>query len=284
MHINSKTKMFCLLGHPIEQSFSPSIHNYLFDKYKQNCVYTCFDVNPKSLQEAIKGIRALNISGFNITIPHKVEVMNYLDEIDNNASLIGAVNTVKNEGGILKGYNTDGEGFVKSILDNGFSISGKKIMIIGAGGSCRSIAIYLSSNNAKAIEIRNRSIDKAKEISNIINDNFTTKATYSTKVIDENDLKDIDILINTTPIGMASDECPIDKTIKPNKELLVCDIVYKPHNTSFIRWAKQNKLNIIYGIEMLINQGLEAFSIWTNINTTIEDKENIRRIYEESIK
>jgi len=284
MDINSRTKTFCLLGHPIEQSFSPSIHNYLFNKYKKNCIYMCFDVNQKVLEEAINGIKSLNISGFNITIPHKVDIIKHLDEIDINARLIGAVNTVKNEGGILKGYNTDGKGFVKSILENGHSVSGKKVMIIGAGGSSRSIAVYLASSNVKTIEIRNRSIEKAREISNIINNNFKTKVTYSNKNIDTSDLKDIDILINTTPIGMGTDECPIDENIKPNKELLVCDIVYKPHDTAFIKWAKKNNLNIIYGIEMLINQALEAFYIWTGINPTIDDKNDIRKIYDDSIK
>lgn len=282
--MNSRTKTFCLLGHPVEQSFSPSIHNYLFDKYKINSIYVCYDVIPSEIEDSIKGIKALNILGCNITIPHKVEVIKYLDEIDANAKLIGAVNTIKNEGGRLKGYNTDGKGFVKSILDKGYNLKNKKVMIIGAGGACRSIAVELASSNVESIEIRNRSKEKALEIINIINNNFNTKATLSTNTIMEEDLECIDILINTTPIGMGNNECPINEDIIVNKKILICDIVYKPHETSFIKWALKNNLNVVYGIDMLINQGLEAFNIWTDINATIEDKKQINEIYLDSIK
>lgn len=284
MKINSKTKTICLLGHPIEQSFSPSIHNYLFEEYNQSYIYVCFDVNPSELKEAIQGMRALKVFGCNVTIPHKVEVIKYLDEVDKNARLIGAVNTIKNEEGILKGYNTDGKGFVKSILDKGYTLENKKVMIIGAGGSCRSISVELASNKVESIEIRNRSEEKAIEITDIINKNFDSKGIYSTKKIDEIDLKSIDILINTTPIGMGTNECPIDESIIPHKKLLICDIVYKPHVTAFIKWGSENGLDTIYGINMLINQGLEAFYIWTNIKPNSNDQNSIKEIYLDSIK
>lgn len=284
MKINSKTKTVCLLGHPIEQSFSPNIHNYLFAKHNKNYTYMCFDVNPSDLKEAIQGLKALKVFGCNVTIPHKVEIIKYLDEIDKNAKLIGAVNTIKNEGGILKGYNTDGKGFVKSILDKGYELKGKKVMIIGAGGSCRSIAVELASNNVELIEIRNRSEEKANNITSILNEHFDIKAQYSTKKIETSDLDSIDILINTTPIGMGTSECPIDESIIPNKKLLVCDIVYKPHDTNFIKWGCKNGLDTIYGIDMLINQGLEAFYIWTDINPTKEDQKAIKKFYLDSIK
>ncbi|MGL5329221.1 MAG: shikimate dehydrogenase [Peptostreptococcaceae bacterium] len=284
MKVNSKTKTICLLGHPVAQSFSPSIHNYLFEKYEINNIYTCYDVNPKNLKGAIEGVKSLEMSGCNVTIPHKVNVINYINQVDKNAKLIGAVNTIKNEDGILKGYNTDGRGFVKSILDKGYTVNGKRIMIIGAGGSCRSIGVELASNSAKSIEIRNRSEGKAKEIVDIISENFNTKALYSTSKIEEKNLDYIDILINTTPIGMGNSQCPIDKSIRPHKNLLICDIVYKPHDTEFIKWGNENGNDTIYGIEMLINQGLEAFYIWTGIKPTIEDKNNIMEIYLSSIK
>lgn len=119
MNINSNTKTICLLGHPIKHSFSPTIHNYLFEKYFQNNIYVCFDAEEDKLKDCVYGIKALDIKGCNVTIPHKVNIIKYLDSIDSNAKLIGAVNTIKNKGGMLKGYNTDGIGFVKSILDKG---------------------------------------------------------------------------------------------------------------------------------------------------------------------
>ena len=213
MNINSNTNTICLLGHPIKHSFSPTIHNYLFEKYSENNIYVCFDVKEDKLKDCVYGIKGLDIKGCNVTIPHKVNIIKYLDSIDDNAKLIGAVNTIKNKGGILKGYNTDGRGFVKSILDKDYDIKNKKVMIIGAGGACRSIAIEMASQGVKSIEIRNRSLDRANEIIDSINKNFNTEANCSKDAIDSNCLMDIDILINTTPIGMESDLCPIDTNI-----------------------------------------------------------------------
>ena len=283
MYINSSTKTICLLGHPIKHSFSPIIHNYLFEKYLNNNIYVCFDVEEDKLKDCIYGIKALGIHGCNVTIPHKVNIIKYIDCIDDNAKLIGAVNTIKNEGGVLKGYNTDGVGFVKSILDKGYDIKNKNVMIIGAGGACRSIAIELASKGVKSIEIRNRSLDNANKIIEIINNNFNVEAKCLKDSIDSDCLMNIDILINTTPLGMESNLCPIDTNISVNKDLLVCDIVYKPKNTVFLKWAKKNNLEIIYGIDMLINQALESFEIWTNIKPCYEDFEYIKKIYENSI-
>ena len=283
MNINSSTKTICLLGHPVKHSFSPTIHNYLFEKYLNNNIYVCFDVNEDNLENCVHGIKALDIKGCNVTIPHKVNIIKYLDSIDDNAKLIGAVNTIENKGGILKGYNTDGVGFVKSILDKGYDIKNKKVMIIGAGGSCRSIAIELASKGVKSIEIRNRSLDNANKIVDVINKSFNAEANCSKDSIDSCCLMNIDILINTTPIGMENDLCPIDTNIVIDKDLLVCDIVYKPKETVFLKWAKKNNLEIIYGIDMLINQALEAFKIWTNIKPCYEDFEYIKKLYENNI-
>ncbi|MGL4796772.1 MAG: shikimate dehydrogenase [Paraclostridium sp.] len=278
MRINGKTKMVCLIGNPVEHSFSPYIHNYLFEKYSINNNYVCFNVCNEDLKEAINGVKALGIAGCNITIPHKVEIMKYLDYIDPNANLIGAINTIKNENGRLIGYNTDGIGFVKSITDKGFEVKGKDIIILGAGGACRSIAVELASQGAKNIEIRNRSAENAKIICDIITNNFNTNSTYSTKDICSKDLVNIDIIINTTPIGMDKDfeSCPINEDIEVNDKLLVCDIVYNPHETKFIKWAKNNELDVIYGIDMLINQAIYGFYIWTGIE--VNELENLKNI------
>lgn len=268
MDINAKTNLLCLIGNPVEHSFSPSIHNYLIKKNNLNMKYVCFNVKSDELENAIKGIKALGIKGCNVTIPHKVEIIKYLDSVDKNALLIGAVNTVKNECGKLIGYNTDGVGFVKSITDKGYDIYNKNVLIIGAGGAARSIAIEMASNGAKEINLRNRSIKNAKEISDILIDSFGINSKFSTDQINKEDLEDIDIIINTTPIGMDKDKdsCPIDEKINlTNKDILVCDIVYNPHETKFISWAKKNNFDIVYGIDMLINQAIQGFNIWTGI-------------------
>lgn len=237
--------------------------------------YMCFNVKSDELENAIKGIKALGIKGCNVTIPHKVEIIKHLDAVDKNALLIGAVNTVKNEGGKLIGYNTDGVGFVKSITDKGYDIYNKKVLIIGAGGAARSIAIEMASNGAKEINLRNRTIKNAKEISDVLIDSFGINSKCSTDEITKDDLENINIIINTTPIGMDKDKdsCPIDESINLlNKDILVCDIVYNPHETKFISWAKKNKFDIVYGIDMLINQAVEGFNIWTGIYANEHEK------------
>ena len=279
MNTNSMTKIIGLLGHPVKHSFSPQIHNYLCEKYKQNNIYCCFDVENKKLKSAVESIKTLDMIGCNVTIPHKVDIMRYIDKIDKNAGIIGAVNTIKNIDGKLIGFNTDGVGFVKSILEKGYTLKNKKVLIIGAGGACRSICVELASEGISYLEIRNRSIDKAEEIGKIVKTNFNLDVVYDIKPIDENDLNKIDILINTTPIGMESNLCPIDERLIPKGNLLVCDIVYKPHNTAFLNWAKKNNLDVVHGIDMLINQGLHAFYIWTGIKATKEDEEYIKDLY-----
>lgn len=278
MDINAKTNIICLIGHPVEHSLSPKIHNYLLNKHNINAKYVCFDVEKSNIDKAIQGIKILGIKGANITIPHKVEVMKFLDEIDKNAKLIGAVNTIKNKEGKLIGYNTDGIGFVKSILDKGYELKDKKVLIIGAGGACRSIAIELADNGVSYIDIRNRSIKNASTIAETVNNNFKIKASCSIEKIGKYDLENIDIIINTTPIGMDKDKesCPIDEKIQIDRDILVCDIVYNPHETKFIAWAKNNNLKVVYGIDMLINQAIYGFYIWTGIN--ISKKDEIEKI------
>ena len=284
MGINSKTKLMGLFGNPVSQSFSPSIHNYLSRKYNKNNIYLCFEIEKTNLENAVHSIKTFNMVGCNVTIPYKVDIIKYLDRVDKNALLIGAVNTIKNYNNELIGYNTDGIGFVKSLIDEGYNLGNKKVMILGAGGACRSIAVELANNKVSHIEIRNRSEENAKNICDLINKNFSTNANYSTKEVDESDLIEFDILVNTTPIGMNSDKCPIDTSIKPHEKLIVCDIVYKPHETKLLYWASKNNLKVVYGIDMLINQGLLAYEIWEDIKTSEEDVKAVKDIYFKSLK
>lgn len=274
--INGSTKLTCLIGHPVKHSFSPNIHNFLFEKYNLNNKYMCFDVKNEDLKSAMEGMKSLGIIGANVTIPHKIEVMKFLDEISNSAKLIGAVNTIKNENGKLIGYNTDGVGFVKSILDKGYEIKDKNIMIIGAGGGARSIAVELANFGAKLIDIRNRNLERSKELCNLLQANFNLQVNSNNVNIIKEDLENIDILINTTSVGLSPniDEMIIDENIKVDKKMLVCDIVYNPKETKFLKWAKANQLDTVGGIHMLINQALESFHIWTDIKV---DKEEVEK-------
>lgn len=276
--MNSETKVICLIGHPIKQSFSPVIHNYLFGKYNLNNIYVCFDVK-ENLDDTVKSIKNLGILGCNITIPYKVDIIDKIDLVDEYAKLIGSINTIKNEDGILKGYNTDGIGFLKSIKDSGYNICDKRVLVIGAGGASRSICIELAKNNIGYLKIVNRTKKNAQSIYEIIKNNFDIDVEYTDKIIDDKTLEDIDVIINTTSLGMENDLSPIDKKAIPKSNTLLCDIVYKPQNTELIKWAKSNNLEIIYGIDMLINQAFEAFYIWTGIYPSNEDFKFIKEIY-----
>ena len=280
MGTNSETRIFALLGHPVSNSFSPNMHSYLFEKYGVNGAYLCFDIEPRKIYKSIEAMRLLNTVGFNVTIPYKTDVMAGLDEIDRNAELIGAVNTVKNEGGVLKGYNTDGRGFVKAITDRNIHLEGKSAIILGCGGACRSIAIEMASNGIKKIDIRNRSIENAEKIAKRVGTVFGTEVVYSSMAVAKEDLEEYDFLINTTPIGMESDECPIDESIKVSSDIVVYDIVYKPHRTNLIKWAEKNNLRVIHGIDMLINQGIEAFEIWTGKKVDSKDAEILKEMFQ----
>lgn len=282
MEINGSTQVACLIGHPVSHSFSPYIHHYLIDKYKLNLKYVCFDVAEGQVKEALQGIKALNIIGSNVTIPHKVTVLESLDRVDKNAALIGAVNTIKNESGKLVGYNTDGRGFVKSVIDAGHQIKGKTVMILGAGGASRAISIEMACNGAKTLILRNHTLSKAEAIKEVINANFKqVQVEIGDLEVKEEELKGVDLLINTTPLGMGSNRalCPISEAIVPPSHLVVCDIVYNPQETLLLKWAKHHHLKVVYGVHMLINQAIESFSIWTGIE--VQDKGEILELLKE---
>ena len=268
MKINSTTQLATLIGHPVSHSFSPYIHNFLAEKYNLNLNYMCCDVEPDSVAEALDGIKALGIIGSNVTIPHKIKVMESLDVVDKNAAIIGAVNTIKNEKGKLIGYNTDGVGFIKSVLDKGHQLEGKNIMVLGAGGASRAIVIELAAQKVSKIIIRNNTLAKAEDLANAVRTHFREVTVEVAPLnVKEEELCGVDFIINTTPLGMSSNKelCPIDENITPPIGLVVCDIVYTPHDTKFLQWASRNNLQVVHGIGMLINQALESFSIWAGI-------------------
>lgn len=275
MEINSTTQLATLIGHPVSHSFSPYIHNFLAEKYNLNLKYLCFDVEPNQVAEALAGIKALGIIGSNVTIPHKIKVMESLDAIDRNAALIGAVNTIKNENGKLTGYNTDGIGFIKSVLDEGHQLEGKNVMVLGAGGASRAIIIELAAQKVSKISIRNNTLAKAEELASVVRTHFSeVDIEVAPLDVKEEELYGVDFIINTTPLGMSSHKalCPINENITPPTGLVACDIVYTPHDTKFLQWATRNNLQVVHGIGMLINQALESFSIWTGIEVNAYDE------------
>ena len=275
MKISGKTKVACLIGHPVEHSFSPYILNFLAEEYNVDLRYTCFDVNPTDVKEALQGIKALGIIGSNVTIPHKIEVIPYLDEVERNAAIIGSVNTIKNHEGRLIGYNTDGVGFIKSVLDEGHILKDKHVMVLGAGGASRAVVVALAAHGVWKITICNKTLEKAESLSENVRSNFEeVEVNVMPLAVTSKDLKDVNFLINTTPLGMSSkkDLMPIDPNIVPPSDLVVCDIVYTPHDTKLLKWAMQRQLKVVHGIGMLINQAIASFEIWTGLEIDAYEK------------
>jgi shikimate dehydrogenase len=256
MKIDGKTKMCGLIGDPVMHSMSPLMHNAAFEKLGLNFKYLCFRVEKKKLKEAIQSMRALNIAGFNVTVPHKQEVMKHLDEIDAVAKKIGAVNTIVNKKGKLTGFNTDWKGLVKAIEEH-TEIKDKKIVIVGAGGTGRAIAFGILKRGGN-LTILNRTIEKARELAKELGCKFGG--------LDLLDTIKADFLINSTLVGMHPH---IDESIATKEQLknfkIVVDVVYNPFETELLKLAKKTGCLTISGLKMLVFQGAESFELWTGM-------------------
>lgn len=279
MNIKGSTNIVGLIGHPVEHSFSPPMHNAAFDALGMDYAYVAFDVDPGNLKSAIEGANALNVKGFNVTIPHKIEVMQYLDELDDVARLIGAVNTIDFKN--LKGYNTDGIGAIRAIEEIS-TIKGKDVIVAGAGGASRAISFYLAKFGASSITILNRNEDKAQKLAADILESDLIDDVNSNSISEiDSLLKDSDILVDTTPLGMhpnINDE-PIATAENMHEELVVFDAVYNPNETVLLKEAIKAGAKPVYGIKMLLYQGAESFKIWTGQDAPIDVMEKALNDY-----
>jgi shikimate dehydrogenase len=266
--IDGNTNIVGLIGNPVGHSLSPVMHNEAFKKLNLNYAYLPFKVSDDTLKNVIIGANSLNIKGLNVTIPHKINIIPYLDEVDSIAKLIGAVNTIdlKNN----KGYNTDGMGALKAI-EEVTSLKNKKIVIIGAGGSARAISFQFASENIDSLIIINRNIDKAKSLSeDILKSNLNENIYYNSLNNLKDELVNADIFIDTTPLGLNPNDKPIATNNILHEDLIVNDIVYNPIKTPLLKEAEIANSKTISGIKMLLYQGAESFKIWTGINPPID--------------
>jgi len=284
MLVTSQTKTLCIIGNPIEHSMSVAMHNAAIKKLGLNYIYVAFNVFPNDLANAINGFRSLDIKGASVTIPHKISVMKYLDKIEPIAKNIGAINTIKNENGILIGRNTDGEGFLKSIKESGYNLKNKKIVLFGAGGAGRACAFYLTKEVAE-ITIINRSNNKLNDLISNLKSNYEIpiKGINLSKFEDvKKEIEDSDMLVNTTPVGMYPNvnESPVKQSwLHPN--LFVVDIIYSPIQTKLLQEASSIGCNVLSGVEMLINQGIIAFKWWTGVSP---DKNLMKQVVLDELK
>ena len=257
------TKTFAVIGDPIDHSLSPNIHSAAFKELALDCIYIAYKVPKGELVEGIESLKKINISGFNVTIPHKVEIMKYLDKVDDNCSVIGAANTVSYNDGELKGHNTDMEGFLFPLKKKDIRIKDKNVLLLGAGGAARAIITGFAKEGASNITIANRTKENAVNLAQ-----FAHKIGIDSKGISLDEVKDsaseYRFIINSTSVGLKNEPSPIS-TDTINEKSIVYDIVYMPMNTDLIKKSKEKGATIIYGYEMLLGQAAKAFEIWHGI-------------------
>jgi len=261
--MDTATVMHGVFGDPIKHSKSPVMHNRAFRELGLNAAYAAFHVRQGQLKDAVAGIRAMQFRGVNVTIPHKLEVMDYLDEISEDAVAIGAVNTIVNDDGKLTGYNTDGIGYVRSLKEEaGFAASGKKVLMLGAGGAARGVAYALAKEGASAVYIANRTVSKAVQLADSIRPFTKSEGIGFDSIADVRD--EIDLIVHNTEVGMHPnvDEVLID-TSWFHEGLTVSDIVYNPLVTRLLREAAERGARTHGGLGMFIYQGAYAFEYWT---------------------
>ena len=265
MLITGKTRVCGIIGDPVEHSLSPVMHNAAFRELGIDSVYVPFRVLPRLLGEAIRGLRSQGVLGFNVTVPHKIETLKYLQKLDPLAQRIGAVNTVLNTEGRLIGYNTDATGAVEALRQNDVRLDESAFTILGAGGAARAITFALAGISPRIV-VLNRTFEKAQRLKREVK--RKTQRNIETIKLTRRSLAKVlfttDVLVNATSIGMESNQdcLPIDKP-DLKRDLTVFDIVYGQRETDLLRKAKQAGCKTINGIEMLLHQGAASFKIWT---------------------
>ena len=266
MKIDGYTRLAAVVANPIKHSISPFIHNRAFEATHTNGVYLAWEVDAAELAETVANIRRYQMYGINLSMPYKEQVIPYLDQLSEEACLIGAVNTVVNREGTLIGYNTDGKGFFKSLPS--FKISKKRLVLLGAGGAAKAILAQAILDGVSQISVfvRSSSMEKTRPYLEKIQ-NATGFRVDLFALEDVQDLQDsitkADLLVNATSVGMDESSHPIPTSIVLPEKLLVADVIYQPFETPFLKWAKEQGNQSINGLGMLLYQAAEAFELWT---------------------
>ena len=270
--ITGHTELICLLGSPCKHSISPMMHNKSFEALNLDYRYLAFEVTEETLETAVNGLKTMGARGFNLTMPCKNKVVELCDQLSPAASLIGAVNTVVIENGILTGHNTDGIGYMQSVKDAGYDIIGKKMVLLGAGGASTAILVQAALDGVKEISVflrkTSRFYARTESIANALREQtncIIRLCDFHDRDLLRQELSNSTILVNGTSVGMAPnvDECPIPDASYLPDGLIVSDIIYNPKETKLLTMAREKGLPHFNGTYMLIYQGAEAFRLWT---------------------
>jgi shikimate dehydrogenase len=264
MEIDPKTKIYGLVGHPLEHTASPAIHNAAFRALGLNAVYLVFDIEPTVFEDAIKGLKALKVCGFNVTIPYKERIIPLLTHLDPSAVRVGAVNTVKLDGGSLIGYNTDVAGFLAPLLELNLKLNEITALILGAGGAAKACVRALLDAGCRELIVLNRSLERALNLSKQHGNRLKVGPLNGESLKEA--LSRATLVVNTTPVGMYPN---VDESIIPKallrSNLIVYDLVYRPPQTKLLKEAKEVGATTIPGYKMLLEQAAESFRIWTGL-------------------
>lgn len=282
--ITGHTVLTCLLGSPVAHSISPQMHNESFRTLGLDYVYLAFDVSLEQLKSTVESLKIMNARGFNLTMPHKNLVCDYVDHLSPAAKLSHSVNTVVNDNGILTGHTTDGIGYMRAVEDAGHSILGKKMTLLGAGGASSSVLVQAALDGVKEIDVFNRrgnNYDKALELIDRLNAETNCKISLY-DLADERQLTESisnsAILTNGTSVGMnpKPDGCLIHNLDVFREDLIVSDLIYNPRETKLMRLAKEQGAKTFNGLYMLLYQGAAAFELWTGEKMPVE---HIKKCY-----
>jgi shikimate dehydrogenase len=269
--ISGKTRLLALIGQPVGHSLSPAMHNAAFAADGQAFVYICLDVDPDALPDAVKGMVALKLRGFNVTMPHKRAMIPLVDELDEGASISGAVNTVVIEGSMLRGYNTDGSGMLMACREAGIELSGRRVLLLGAGGTGAAIAFAFGGAGIGMLLITNRSVEHAMELRDKLRGAGMENVEVHPLDALAEAVSEAEVVVNATSLGMREgDPLPIPVQYL-NESRAVCDAVYLPgRETPLIRQARERGAPAVTGKRMLLYQGVQAQRLWTGREPNIK--------------
>ena len=265
--ISGKTRVLALIGHPVGHSLSPKMHNATFAAEALDFVYVCLDVAPDDLPAAVKGMAALKLRGFNVTMPHKRAMVGLVDELDDGARVSGAVNTVVIQDGILRGYNTDGGGMVRACEEAGVRLAGRRALILGAGGAAAAIGLAFGTAGTRELHIANRGVEKATDL----RDKLRAAGLKNVHAHPLDALPPADVVVNATSLGMKEEDAlplPVEYL---TRDRIFCDAVYRSGGeTALVREARERGTKAVAGDRMLLYQGVLAQKLWTGREPNVE--------------
>ena len=273
--IQGTTQLTGLLGYPLKHSKSPHMHNSAYDCLGLDYVYLAFELPEGTIEQGLQSMKTLNAAGWNVTMPHKEKVLAHLDTVSQEARLIGSCNTVKNDAGHLTGYNTDGQGFIRSLHEKSIAVKGEKVVMAGAGGAGKAVAVCLALEGVRELVIFNRELDRPRELAERIM-NEMPDCKVRAELLDEahisRELQDAVLFVNTTSMGMKGQEdlSAIENPASLPKHVYVYDVVYAPAETKLMKIAAQAGCKTQNGLDMMLWQGAIAFKIFTGEDMPID--------------